>query len=30
MKMAAPVQKAVFFKHTHYFIVRTVMYILQA
>lgn len=29
MKMAAPEQKAVFFKYTYYVIVRTVMYILQ-
>ena len=29
MKMAAPAQKAVFFKYTYNFIVRTVMYILQ-
>ena len=29
MKMAAPVQKAVFFKYTYYFIVRIVMYILK-
>ena len=29
MKMAAPVQKAVFFKYTYCVIVRTVMYILQ-
>ena len=29
MKMAAPVQKAVFFKYTYFVIVRTMMYILQ-